>query len=108
MLLASNRFTSHNFDYFDMDFQKLPIVSAMGGNNPNLSINKPECFDEMKGIARELSKGLPHVRVDMYCCNNKVFFGEMTLYDSSGFDDLNSEEWNMRFGTWISLPSGLL
>ena len=106
LLLATNRYTSHNFDYFDMEFNKLPIVSAMGSNNLNLSITRPPCFDRMKEIACKLSKGLPHVRVDLYCCNGKVYFGEMTLYNSSGLDDMNSEEWNMRFGSWISLPMG--
>lgn len=105
LLLATNRYTSHNFDYFDMDFKKLPIVSAMGGNNPNLTVEKPQFFDEMKEIARKLSKNLPHVRVDLYCCNGHVYFGEMTLYDSSGLDNLNSEEWNARFGAWITLPT---
>ncbi len=104
LLLATNRYSAHNFDYFDMDYNKLPITSAMGGNNPNLSVDKPACFDEMKEIARKLSEGLPHVRVDLYYCNCQVYFGEMTLYDSSGFDNLNSEEWNSRMGEWINLP----
>lgn len=103
LLLATNRYTTHNFDYFDMDFKRLDIVSALGGNNPNLSIEKPASFNEMKEIAALLSKNLPHVRVDLYCCNGHVYFGEMTLYDSSGFDNLNSEEWNMIFGSWIDL-----
>lgn len=105
LLLATNRYTSHNFDYYDMDFNHLSITSAMGTNNPSLGDCKPDCFDEMKEIARKLSRGLPHVRVDLYCCNGQIFFGEMTLYDSSGLDNLNSEEWNMRFGSWIQLPS---
>lgn len=104
MLLATNRYTTHNFDFFDMDFNKLPIVSAMGGNNTNLSVIQPDCFVEMKEIAQKLSSGLPHVRVDLYCCNGKIYFGEMTLYDASGFDNMNSEEWNARFGSWITLP----
>lgn len=105
LLMATNRYTAHNFDYFDMDFNRLSIVSAMGGNNLSLSAEKPACFDEMKEIAHKLSDGFPHVRVDLYCCNGHVYFGEMTLYDSSGFDNLNSEEWNMRFGSWIKLPA---
>ncbi len=103
MLVASNRFTNHNFNYFDMDFKVLPITSAMGAH-ADVSFERPKCFEEMKEVAAKLSVGFAHVRVDLYCCENQVYFGELTLYDSSGFDDLNSEEWNQRFGDWITLP----
>lgn len=103
MLVASNRFTNHNFNYFDMDFKVLPITSAMG-SNADVSFERPACFDEMKEIAAKLSTGFAHVRVDLYYCEGKTYFGELTLYDSSGFDDLNSEEWNQRFGDWLNLP----
>ena len=86
-----------------MDFNVLPITSAMGAQSKS-TIEKPSCFEEMKDIASKLSKGFPHVRVDLYSCEGKVYFGELTLYDSSGYDDLNSEEWNQRFGDWIQLP----
>lgn len=103
VMIASNRFTNHYFNYFDMDFNILPITSAMGTHS-NAIINKPMSFNEMKEVATKLSKGFTHVRVDLYSCQGKVYFGELTLYDSSGFDDLSSEEWNQRFGDWISLP----
>lgn len=104
LLIASNRYSSHNFDYFDMDFNKLPITSAMGPNNPSLT-EKPICFERMKIIAKQLSANYPHIRIDLYDCNNRIYFGEMTLYDSSGFDNLNSDEWDLKFGSWISLPN---
>lgn len=103
MLLASNRFTNHNFNYYDMDFNVLPITSAKGSHS-DISFERPANFDEMKDIAVKLSSGFIHVRVDLYYCEGKVYFGELTLYDSSGFDDLNSNEWNQRFGDWIELP----
>lgn len=103
MLVASNRFTNHNFNYFDMDFNVLPITSAMGAH-ADASFERPECFDEMKEIAAKLSAGFAQVRVDLYYCEGKTYFGELTLYDSSGFDDLNSEEWNQKFGDWLKLP----
>lgn len=33
----------------------------------------------MKLLATKLSKGIPHVRVDFYDINGKVYFGEMTF-----------------------------
>lgn len=104
MLLASNRFTSHNFNYYDMDFNLLPINSSMGAGS-NKTFNRPEKFDEMKSLAGVLSKGFPHVRVDLYCINAQVYFGELTLYDSSGYDNLSSDAEDLRWGSWMDLPS---
>lgn len=103
LLVASNRFTNHNFNYYDMDFRKLPIVSV-AGNPSNEIINKPSCFDEMKFIASRLSQGMPHVRVDLYSCKGMVYFGELTFYDSSGFDNMSSDYWDLLFGKWLTIP----
>ena len=104
LLVASNRFTSHNYDYFDMDFNRLPITSVAGTNNYEIK-EPPSNFEKMKKLVSILSKDFSHVRIDLYNCNGDIYFGEMTFYDSSGFDDMNSNEWNSRFGSWITLPS---
>ena len=103
MLVASNRNTSHNFDYFDLDKNHLPIVSTAGPNAPSPVI-MPESFDSMKRLARKLSEGLPHVRVDLYSVKNHIFFGEMTFFDSSGYDNMSSDKWDLMFGSWLTLP----
>ncbi len=104
MLVASNRFTDHNFTYFDMDFNKLDITSVAGSQAVVIP-KKPDCFAEMKELAACLSRGLPHVRVDLYASFGRVFFGELTFFDSSGFDNMSSEEWDMKFGKWLQLPN---
>ena len=103
MLLASNRYTSHNFNYYDMNFNKLPITSVAGSQS-NEDLKKPGTFEEMKAMASKLSKRFPHVRVDLYSCEGKVYFGEMTFFDSSGFDNMSSDEWDLKFGSWFVLP----
>lgn len=104
LLIASNRFTSHNFNYFDMDYNKLPITSADGKQSQE-EFKRPDEFNEMKLIAKKLSRGIPHVRVDLYCCNHQVYFGELTFFDSSGYDNMSSEKWDLTFGDWLNLPS---
>lgn len=103
MFVASNRYTNHNFSYFDMDFNRLSITSV-GGRPSKHEIQKPICFNEMKIIASRLSKGFPHVRVDLYTCQDKVFFGELTFFDLSGYDNFSSDEWDLKFGSWLRLP----
>lgn len=103
MLLASDRFSAHNFNYYDMDFNQLPIHSAVGGK-ADIEFDRPARFEEMKELARKLSKDFAHVRVDLYYAENKIYFGELTLYDSSGYDNLSSDEEDLRWGSWLNLP----
>ena len=104
VLVASNRFTTHNYDYFDMDFNHLDITSRCGSHASN-PIEKPANFELMKKLVSQIAKDMPHVRVDMYNCDGQIYFGELTFFDSSGYDDLQSEEWNRRLGDWIVLPT---
>ena len=104
LLVASNRNTTHNFDYYDLSFQHLDITSRSGAKSSN-PIEKPKNFELMKDIVIKLAKDIPHVRVDLYNHEGKIYFGEMTFFDSSGYDDMNSKEWNQKMGDWIELPN---
>lgn len=73
-------------------------------NNP-VTPELPSTFEEMKQVATKLSHGLPHVRIDLYSVDEKVYFGEFTFFDSSGFEKFTPREWDNIFGGWIILPS---
>ena len=103
VLIATNRFTDHNFNYYDMEFNKLNITSS-AGRNAAIVFSKPSRFEEMKEIALKLSQGFAHIRVDLYYSNNKIYFGELTFCDSSGFDNLSSDSVDLEWGSWIKLP----
>lgn len=45
----------------------------------------PERYDDMVRIARELSAGCRHVRIDLYNIKGRIYFGEMTFFPGSGF-----------------------
>ena len=61
---------------------------------------KPKNFDKMIDIARMLSKDLEQVRVDLYNIEGKIYFGELTLYHSSGLDWFEPYEWDKKIGDW--------
>lgn len=88
-------------DYFDMDFNKLDII--WGYPHSNELIKKPTQFEKMKVLAAALSRGVPELRVDFYEVNGKVFFGELTFFDGSGFAKIVPEEWDVKLGDWIIL-----
>lgn len=91
------------FYFFNKDW-KLLRLNIRGREAPSdFSLPKPKCIDEMFQIASSLSSGIPFVRVDLYESNDKVFFGEMTLFPQSGFDSLITDEAEERFGQKIHL-----
>lgn len=53
--------------------------------NPNVSIPKPDCLEEMLEIARKLTKPFPEVRLDFYIINGKPYIGEMTFTSGYGY-----------------------
>ncbi len=90
------------FDFYDMDFNHLPFTN--GHPNATREIKKPAGFEEMKRIASQLSRGIPHVRVDLYNINGKIYFGEITFFHWGGMKIFNPREWDYIFGEWIKLP----
>ena len=89
------------FDFFDENFKHLPFKH--GHENAKVIPLKPECFEEMITLAEKLSKGLRHVRVDLYNVNGKIYFGEMTFYHHCGFVPFEPKEWDWIFGNWIEM-----
>lgn len=100
MYIGADKAEQPTSDFYDMEFNHLPIrmVDPNAKNPPN----KPTCFEEMKQIAATLSKGIPHVRVDFYCVNNKIYFGEFTFYHMGGFSEVKPYEWNVKLGEYIT------
>ena len=90
------------FDFFDKDYNHLDI--RQGHPNSKILPSKPYCFEEMKTVASVLSKGLPHVRVDLYEANRHVYFGEMTFYHFGGLVPFEPESWDKVFGDMLQLP----
>lgn len=92
------------FDFFDLKWNHLPIRN--GHPNSDENIQKPEHLDEMIKIAKKLSKGIPHVRVDLYDTGDSVYFGELTFFHWSGLEHFEPIEWDKKFGEMIKLPTG--
>lgn len=90
------------FDFFDMDFNRLPFTN--GHPNSSHDFACPQGFEKMKELAETLSKGYPHIRVDFYDINGKVFLGELTFFHCSGVMPFDPEEWDYKLGEWLKLP----
>ena len=104
MFVATDRNaeTETCFDFYDENFRHLPFTN--GHPNSNRKIEKPQCFEKMLYLAEVLGKNIPHVRVDFYNINGKIYFGEITFYHLGGLVRFEPEEWDKRIGNMLELP----
>lgn len=90
------------FDFFDIDFNHLPVLN--GHANADKCPQKPRNYEEMLEVSRKLSKGIPHVRVDLYNISGRIYFGELTFFHWSGTTPYEPREWDYKFGEYLNLP----
>ncbi len=92
-----NRFN----DFYDSDFNKLDLKCIY--NVSNVILEKPKQFNKMKEIASILSKNIPHLRVDFYLCNNKIYLGELTFFHFAGFTKFEPKNYEITLGDYLKL-----
>ena len=90
------------FDFFDTEFNHLPFVQ--GHPWATQEVRKPKGFEKMVELAEMLGKGYPHVRVDLYDINGRIYFGELTFFHFSGNVPFEPQEWDYKIGEWLKLP----
>lgn len=104
MYVASDRIGGNTkFDFFDAEYNHLNFVN--GHPNSTELPNKPKCFEKMKELSEILGKGFPHIRIDFYESENKVYFGEYTFYHMDGMARFIPEKWDYVFGEWLDISN---
>lgn len=79
----TDRFIEHKRNLYDLDWNLMDW--QVGKYKKNKKIIKPNNFNEMLDLVKNLCIDIPHVRVDLYDINGKIYFGEMTFTSESGF-----------------------
>lgn len=98
MQLEVGRGTEGNIrNFYDMDWNLMPFGKAMP-HSPGVNIARPEKFDEMKKIAKDLCKPFQYVRVDFYLVKDRIYFGELTFFPAGGAPDFIPAEYDRIIG----------
>lgn len=97
------RFHTHRRNMYTPEWQPMDMEIRVPRNRER-EVDKPENLKEMLEFAKVLSKDFPFVRVDFYSVNNRLYFGELTLYPGNGYGKITPDEWNHTLGEWIRLP----
>lgn len=106
VMVAIERYTGDpKFYFFDKEWNLLKYNKRGKEAKEGFTLPMPKLMPEMFGIAKKLSKGLPYSRIDLYSCNDKIYFGEITFFPDSGFDANILPETDKKFGDMIKLES---
>lgn len=97
------RFSNHRRNIYSTEWEYID-AEIKYPTDKNHIIEKPKELPQILEMARLLSPGFPHVRIDMYLANGTVLFGEYTFYHGSGFEAFRPEELGRAVGDWIQLP----
>lgn len=101
VILDMDRFSNHHRDCYDMNWVKQDL--GTDHDQSDITQSKPANFEEMVRLARQLSTGFKHVRVDLYNVSGKIYFGEMTFFPWGGPIWFNPDEWNYKLGDMIKI-----
>lgn len=102
--VISDRSNNMCVDFYNMDWEHQPFHEPMNYPFSATDHIKPFCFDQMTRMASMLSNGLSFLRVDFYEIENKVYFGELTFFPTSGYGGFCPNEWDYQLGEMIKLP----
>ncbi len=100
-----NRFTEgkeHTQTFYDRNWKKLPIVQE-GLMYVQEERTAPVLLPKILELSEQLSKDMYHARIDWYIINGKIYFGEITFFDGSGFESFPNREDNLFLGSLIKL-----
>jgi hypothetical protein len=98
----TERFVDHGRVLYYPDWTIAPFTIG-DYSKENLTAEKPANLDEMLSICKKLSKDFKFIRVDLYSVNNKVYFGELTIYHGSGFEKIVPDEYDFWLGDMLDL-----
>src|SRR5690625_4532101 len=91
---------------FNMEFEQLPYRRREAPKIKEKMV-KPKNFDVMCEIAEKLSVDFPHVRVDLYNIDGAIYFGELTFYDTSGYQIFDPDKFDFILGDLFKLDKML-
>ena len=101
--VGSERFSGDGLKvtFYDRNWKPMPFERHYPRSKK--PIDKPVHYEEMVNMAEKLSDNIPFLRVDFYEVGGKVYFGELTFYPGSGWEEFTPELWDEKLGSWIEL-----
>lgn len=101
IIVDTDRFTHHKRNVYDLNWRFKEGYTLNFEND--IPMEKPEQLELLLKYAKKLSAGFPHVRVDLYIVDNKIYFGEMTFTNGAGFDKILPKSFDEELGSYFDI-----
>ncbi len=101
--VTKNRFGRENISaFFDTDWN---FISVNNSGYPKIKTpwDRPPNLSKMISLSEKLSMDFDFVRVDLFNCNGKIYFGELTHYEASGLARFEPESFDFKFGSYWNI-----
>lgn len=101
-----NRFVEgkvHTQTFYDREWGIVPLtqVETVTVDRPS---ERPRQLEEILRLSELIAKNMYHARIDWYIEGDKIYFGEITFFDGSGFESFSTPEMERMLGDMINLP----
>lgn len=103
LFVGSQRDEDIRFDFFTLNWVKINVFHDHLTSKQTPLPPPKWALEEMISIATQLSKPFPHVRVDFYFENNKIYIGELTFFHNSGIRNFYPNIYDVQFGSFLDL-----
>lgn len=95
---------NETIDFYDTEWNHMPFNGLRELPMSNEKFDKPNKYEQMIELAKELAGDFPFVRVDFYYVQDEIIFGELTFFPLSGMGKFTPDEWDYKLGQLLSLP----
>ena len=107
-----DRFSNHKRCFYNRNWERLPFNWSPWKNGKEKfplseDIHAPKNINEMIVIAEKLASEFNYVRIDLYNCNEKIYFGEITLHHGSGWERFTPLKYDKYYGEKLNISSSL-
>lgn len=105
VLVDCDRFTNHTRAIYDPNWKRMKFTETYP-TDYSVEQDCPKNFKKMISLVKKLVNAIgnpPHVRIDLYEVDGKIYFGEITFFHGSGFSKFDPPEWDKKLGDMIEL-----
>ena len=103
--VISGRDEVMSIDFFDKEWNHQNFHEPREYPFAKRTIPKPKNFSLMLDLAKKLANGIPFVRIDFYNIEGRIYFGEITFFPTSGLGGFEPDEYDLKWGELLHLPS---
>lgn len=101
--VLNNRFGNNEDSFYYNARWEVMQISNPGYEIAGVPFEKPENGDEMVRLAEKLAGDFDSVRVDLYSCDGRIYFSELTHYRGSGMLRFEPESYDYELGAHWNL-----